>query len=153
MANTIRYRFVSDDEAQFEECNGESRPLTRAEYAENSYRACPDHPRAGTKVITFGPPQIQGCAICGNTKYADIPYNEYLRYYGNPERHVYLGLIQETVCPCCNSWKVTDSLWRIDFMDDSAEYRAVQLDRNYTAEKARALPGYLGELVREMGGN
>lgn len=149
---TRRYRYVIDDDAEFEESNGEGRPLTEAEYVGNEYRACPAHPHGGTKVISFGPPQVQGCAVCGNTEYADIPYAEYLRYYGNPERHVYLGLVQETLCPCCVTWKVTDSLWNIDFMDDSPELAAVQVGTWADADTAKAWPGYAGECVRDMEG-
>src|SRR4029453_15521147 len=35
---TYRVRFVHDDDAEFEECNGQARPLTEAEYAEHSYQ-------------------------------------------------------------------------------------------------------------------
>lgn len=145
-----RYKFIHDDDATFEECNGEERPLTEAEYADNVYRACPAHPRAGSCFTTWKGKTVTGCATCSNPEYVDIPYSEYLAYSGNPDRHVYLSLIQETQCPCCNAWKVTDSLHGIDFMDDSPEYHAVQLDTWMDAATASALPGYLGELVREM---
>ena len=140
------YRYVHDEDAQFEECNGEARPLTAEEYAENSYQACPLHWRAGT-VVRDGVP---GCAACGNTEYEDIPYAEYLRYYGNPERHVYLELVQQTQCPCCGEWKVTNSLGSIDFMDDSPELRAVSVGEWMSPETGAALPGYAGECIREM---
>jgi hypothetical protein len=152
---------VIDPEASFEESNGESRPLTEAEYAGNEYRACPDHPRAGTQVLDIGGegrPQLQGCAVCKRTDYQDVPYAEYLRYYGDPERHVYLGAIVEKRCSCCGLWKSVESLWHIDMMDDDRGLQQVTVGelgskqaREYlTPEQATALDGYLGELSREL---
>lgn len=155
---TVRYivRFVADHDAVFEECNGESRPLTAKEYKENSYRACPDHPRAGSAVIdtSTNPPTV-GCAQCGRTDYRDISYPEYLAYYGNPDRHVYLGCIAEKqiVCPCCDqpidAELEEESVWGIDVMDDSPELAAVTLGHNYTAEEALQLPGCLADVARD----
>lgn len=142
---TTRYRIEYDPDASFEECNGEGRPLTEEEYAENSYQACPDHPRAGTKVISVGPPQVQGCAICGRTDYETIPYEEYLQYYGNPDRHVYLQIIRQDRCPCCDSWVDGDSLSGIDFMDDNPE--AGFADTTCTIDQ---LTGYLREVAEDL---
>ncbi len=151
MAINYRVKFVIDHDAQFEECNGEPRPLTPQEYAENSYRACPQHPTAGTKVIDFGPPQVQGCARCGNTKYEDISYDDYLSYYGDPERHVYLGCIVEKQCPCCNTWAVANSVWNIDLMDDDPAFEHLTLDHGYTPDDAigASIGGHLSEIARE----
>lgn len=155
-ATKIRVRYVYDADASFEECNGEARPLTETEYAENSYRHCPDHPRAGTIVINQDPPytsaQIQGCAVCRRpgTAYVDVPYPEYLAYYGNPNRHVYLGCEAQTCCVCCGEWRTTGSVWGIDFMDDSLELRAIDIGEWMTEAQAAALPGYAGEMAREQ---
>jgi hypothetical protein len=150
----IRVRYVYDEDARFEECNGEARPLTEAEYAENSYRSCPDHPRAGTIVVNEEPPytsaQIQGCAVCRRTDYVDVPYAEYLRYYGDPDRHVYLGCVAEACCACCGSWTVKGSVWGIDLMDDSPELRAITVGEWMTEAAAAALPGYAGDMAREQ---
>ena len=150
----IRVRFVIDQDAQFEECNGEARPLTEEEYAENAYQACPLHPRAGTKVIDIGgkgKPQIQGCAICGNTKYEDVPYAEYLAYYGNPDAHVYLRCETQKQCPTCGGWQATGiSLWGIDFMQDSRELNSINVDEWMDEATAATLPGYAGEVAREQ---
>lgn len=115
-------RFVIDEEAQFEECNGEARPLTEAEYADNEY-------------MKDGQP---------------IPYAEYLRYYGNPDRHVYLLAEARKRCPCCGVWTTAASLGNIDFMDDSEEIRVVDSGRWYTPAEAESLPGYLREVAREV---
>lgn len=153
MKNPRRIKFVYDDYARFEECNGESRPLDEEEYRENAYRACPLHPRAGTKVIDYGGegrPQVQGCAVCGNTKYEDIPYEEYLAYYGNPDRHVYLCAICEEQCPHCQQWHHANSVANIDFMDDSPEYVSLRTNHWYQEDEATKLPGYVGDVAREL---
>lgn len=149
-ATIYRVKFEIDEDAQFEECNGEARPLTEDEYAENSYQSCPNHPRAGSKVITFGPPQIQGCAVCGNTKYQDIPYDEYRAYYGNPDRHVYLVCLVEKACITCGHFETVESLGHIDLMDDDRSLHAITIGETLTAQAAITLPGYLGEVSREM---
>jgi hypothetical protein len=123
MTEPTKYRvqFVIDDDARFEECNGESRPLTAAEYRENQYL------RDGTPV----------------------PYAEYLRYYGNPDRHVYLACIVQKQCHCCSSWPIVGSLCNIDNMDDSPEYRAITLDKWYAPDDP-AIVGYLREVAAEL---
>lgn len=117
-----RVRFVIDEGAEFEECNGARRPLTEEEYRGNEYQK--------------------------NSR--DVSYIEYRRYYGNPDRHVYLGCIVERQCSECGTWHQRASLWSIDFMDDSPELRAVNIDHNYSAEEAITLPGYLAEVAKEM---
>lgn len=160
-AEALRVRFVIDPEASFEESNGESRPLTEAEYAESPYCACPDHPRAGTQVLDIGGdgrPQVQGCAVCQRTDYRDISYQEYRAYYGNPLAHIYVGVIVERRCPCCGIWTTVESLWHIDLMEDDKGLERVQLGQvdervraHYlTPEQARALPGYLSEVAGEL---
>lgn len=140
-------RFTIDTDAQFEESNGEARPLTAAEYAGNEYRACPNHPR-GPKDHDRVENGRAWCAQCG-TEYTDVPYTEYLAYYGNPDRHLYIGIESAYDCACCHSRVSADSLWNIDLMDDSTEARALVLDRWMPADQAIALPGYLGELATE----
>lgn len=140
-----RVKFVNDANAKFEECNGSSEPLTKAEYAENSYRGCPNHPRSKVP-----PSRVEhGRAWCGEceTEYADIPYAEYLAYYGNPERHIYLGMVIEEQCHCCQSWTVKTSLWGISFMDDSIEWLTVRLYHYYPSAEAIRLPGELGSVA------
>jgi len=143
----FRIRFVIDDDAQFEECNGESRPLTEAEYAENAYRACPNHPRGSE-----APDRVEnGNAWCGDcgTKYADVPYADYLDYQGNPDRHIYLGYEVQEQCVCCSTWTTTDSLWSIDMMDDSPELRVLSIGVWYDL-LAPEITGYFRNLVDEL---
>lgn len=143
----MRVRFVSDNDYQFEECNGEPRPLSEVEYASNEYWGCPQHPRGTTANDTT----VNGVGICGacGAEYAPIPYAEYLAYYGNPDRHVYLGLQVQESCACCHEWREVDSLWGIDFMDDSPELAAINVGTWIDGQTARALPGHVGALVRD----
>ena len=148
MPAKIRVRFVLDEDSSFEECNGEARPLTETEYADNQYMACPNHPRS--KV----PPARteNGRAWCGEcqAKYAPIPYAEYLAYYGNPDRHVYLGCIVDRSCPTCGHFDHAASVWGIDFMDDSREMDAISIGDWMDEETASKLPGYAGDVAREQ---
>lgn len=129
MAGTFEYRvrFEVDPDAQFEECNGESRPLTRDEYKANVYLA--DN---GTR---------------------EIPYDEYLRYYGNPDRHVYLMSRVQRKCSCCGQWADAGGTGHIDMMDDDPVFahHALGLPTGQwlTEEEARQLPGYLAEVAAE----
>lgn len=115
----FRVRFVEDPDAAFEECNGEARPLTEAEYAENYY-------------LKDG---------------ARVSYEDYLAYYGNPERHVYLQCDVEKQCPCCQHWEYETGTGGIDFMDDDPELS--QMDEWYTPDQVLTLPGYLREVATE----
>lgn len=133
--DTYRIRFVIDPDARFEECNGESRPLTEEEYAEYQY-------------MHDGKP---------------VPYLDYLSYQGNPDRHVYMGAVLDHRCHGCGVWHHVDSLWRIDFMDDSPEVAVLTqhatiggfagtLCSQYYSLPAEldAIPGYLREITKEM---
>lgn len=120
-----RVKFEIDEDARFEECNGEARPLTREEYEENYYN------------------DAQG---------QRVPYERYLEYQGNPKRHRYIGILVEAQCPYCETWKDAGSLWGIDLMDDDVEWRKIRhaMHAQYTADEALALPGYLSDVAREM---
>lgn len=148
-----RVRFIYDEDARFEECNGEARPLTEEEYAQNSYMGCSRHPRGyqGTKehdTTAKGQPGRSVCA-CGRL-YEPIPYEEYRAYYGNPDRHVYLGCVVEAQCGACGEWHRAESLWGIDFMNDSRELNAINIGEWMPEAEARKLPGYAGETARDL---
>lgn len=115
-----RIRFIFDENAQFEECNGEARPLTAQEYKDNPYM------RDG---------QV-------------VPYEQYLQYEGNPKRHVYLGCEVQTRCACCGQWKPAVSLWNIDMMDDAIEYRCCPIGT--WEFSSTAFSGYLREVAQEL---
>lgn len=113
---SYRVKVVIDPDGQFEEANGEKRPLTEAEYAEYAYK--------------------------------DTSYTEYLTYYGNPDRHVYLGVIVETQCESCSSWHSAGSLWRIDVMDDTEEANFPKIECGPC--DVSELPGYLRQVTNEL---
>lgn len=119
-----RVRFVYDQDAEFEECNGERRPLTESEYKEAGY-------------------QNNG---------VNVTYTEYLAYYGNPDRHVYLACIVDKQCACCDQWRTAESLWNIDMMDDDPSLQRITIDRNYTLTEILAIDAsdYLASIAREV---
>jgi hypothetical protein len=112
-----RIRFIEDPDAQFEECNGESRPLTAEEYADNEY-------------MKDGLP---------------VSYASYLAYYGNPDRHVYLMSEVQKQCECCKHWQTVGGTGHIDFMDDSLEIRYT--DTWYSPDQITDKMGYLQEIA------
>jgi hypothetical protein len=116
-----RVRFVHDPDGVFEESNGERRALTAAEYAESPYM------RDDRKTL--------------------IPYAEYLRYYGNPDRHVFLQSEVEARCPCCGEWHYVAGTGGIDFMDDNPELDAV--DRWWMIAEIDQIPGHLRSVALE----
>lgn len=125
-----RVKFMRDPEGKFVEYNGEERPLTAEEYRECPYY-CP------------------GGAV--------VSYKDYLAYYGNPERHVYLTCVIEEQCEACGTWRVSDSLGWIDLMDDDSALRMIELGKDLCPEEAKKLPGELGcvasDLLRNPCGN
>lgn len=116
-----RVIFEFDPEGRFEACNGQPRPLTEEEYGEHQY-------------FEYRMP---------------IPYAQYLRYYGNPDRHVYLMACIERRCGCCGHWAATEHhLCGIDLMDDSPEYLQVELMQAY--DPCDPLPGYLADVAADL---
>ena len=122
MSDNYRVRFEYDPDAHFEESNGERRPLTASEYIGNEYMH-PDH--------------------------TPIPYDEYRRYYGNPERHVYLMCVVEKQCSCCQRWSVANSLGYIDVMDDDPVLARLPLGKPLTPDAVLTMGGYLTDIARD----
>lgn len=123
-----RVRFITDPDAHFEECNGRRGPLTEEEYKEFEYMK--DDGKGGRTTI---------------------PYTEYLAYYGNPARHVYLMCLYQVGCTCCGHWEPERHyLGWIDNMDDSPElaHRGKWLTPEYLEMHAATL-GYLYTVATE----
>ena len=136
MSIKYRVRFVYDEDASFKECNGESRPLTEEEYAANYYNRSA-RPGETPTVTTSGPGLVR------------VSYAEYLAYYGNPDRHVYIGALLDSLCPHCGVWKLgVESLWNIDCMDDNPEVQCI--GQTYEQDRWDAIPGYLREVANEL---
>lgn len=52
-----------------------------------------------------------------------LTYEEYCKYFGNPDRHVVLSVVLEQQCDM-EHWHTAASVCGIDFMDDSPEVEA-----------------------------
>ena len=113
---TTRFVINHDDDYQFEECDGGSMPMTEDRYAGNEYQK-------------DGQP---------------LPYEDYVQYYGNPDRHVVVFVRREDRCPCCKSWVAGDTVYGVDFMDDAKEAGYIG---TFTLDQ---LPGYLAEVARDL---
>lgn len=143
-----RVKVIIDKDARFEECNGEPRPLTEAEYAENSYRGCLAH--LGGPSHTDPPNSGLGvCDVCGG-KFEDVPYAMYRAYYGNPRKHIHLAVLVETLALPTGDWKPAGSLWGIDFMRDNPEAHRRFRDRWFSPEQVQTWPGYLKMVACEV---
>jgi len=128
---------VYDNDHTLEGCDGKPLPESPAVYAQNIAR------------VPVGYPEVRPSADT-SIPYRDMTYEEYLAYYGDPDRHVVLGCQVEKECPCCGKWDHVQSLWGIDFMDDGEEWAAVTVDRTLTPDEALKLPGYLAEVAGEL---
>ena len=73
-----------------------------------------------------------------------ISYAEYLAYYGNPERHVYLMSEVEKACRCCHTYSYAGGTGYIDFMNDDPALAEVGIW--YTPAEAERL-GHLREIA------
>lgn len=78
----------------------------------------------------------------------ETEYADYLAYYGNPDRHVYLGAVVEECCDRCGQWAVVASLWNIDLMDDDPAYLQTPLDTWIPLDAP--LTGYLAQIRDEL---
>lgn len=143
-----RVKVVIDKDARFEECNGEPRPLTETEYAENAYRGCLAH-LGGPSHVDPAMPGQGICDVCGKG-FEDVPYTLYRSYYGNPKLHIYLGVIVETLTLPIGDWTPAESLWHIDFMRDNPEARSSFRNRWMSPQTAETLPRYLKDVILEV---
>lgn len=50
-----------------------------------------------------------------------VPFEAYMRYYGDPNRHVTLEVVVEKQCEHCQSWTHAASCGGVDFMDDDRD--------------------------------
>ena len=73
-----------------------------------------------------------------------ISFEEYIKTWGNPERHVELSCTIQSRCDCCGAWNDVDTLYGIDFMDwqdyDLGTYtpeEALELRNEHQAEVAK----------------
>jgi hypothetical protein len=131
-AQAYRLKIVPDTDFEHDSPVGGPLPESEAEYAGNQIMALinkDDDPKTGAR--------------------RPVPYAEYCEYYGNPDRHVVVGVILQRQCPHCGAWSEAGSLWGIDFMDDNPE-TLEPWDRWVDEATARAWPGYLREVAAEL---
>lgn len=112
-----RFVIEYDRNYEFEECDGGTMPMTPERYKGHEY-------------------QKDG---------ANVPYDEYVKYLGNPDRHVVFGVIREDKCPCCESWVRGGSIWGVDCMDNDPE--AAFVEGTYPLSQ---LTGYLAEVAKDL---
>lgn len=126
-----RYVVGYDDDYRFEEADGGPMPAT-----EERYDAIGHYQKDGR----------------------DVPYAEYLQYYGNPDRHVVLFVRRENRCPHCGAWQPGDAVYGLDFMDDdhdaplSGTYRLDEL-KGYMREVAEGLSAAETIVYLQCGGS
>lgn len=131
MATKYRIRVTIDDDYTPTGTDGEPLPESREQYE-----------RVG------GPLQVlvdPAGPVDGPRR--EIPYAEYLQYWGNPLRILGLSVYLDRECPCCRHWdRGVESLHGIEVMDDSPEADAIDV----TTGDLETLPGYLREVAREL---
>jgi hypothetical protein len=129
-----RIRVIEDSDYTPDGCDGKPLPEAEATYTANPVMVLinpADDPTTG--------------------KRRKKTYAEYLKYDGNPERHIGLAVLLDRRCPCCGEWKDgVQALWGIDFMDDSPEYLKTSLSKPYAVSELANVPGYLAEVAREL---
>lgn len=120
---STRYHIQIDDYYEHDECDGGPMPMTPERYAGNEYYKDD-----------------------GKTM---VPYDEYVNYQGNPDRHVVLIVTREDECPCCGEWVEGGSLCGIDFMDDNEEanFGGWPGNKRWTLDQ---LKGYLVEVAKDL---
>lgn len=132
MAMLLRMKFEDDLDYEHETPSGAPLPGSKKDYDESPIMELidpKDDPETGAR--------------------RPVPYHEYVKYWGNPERHRAVIAILERQCAECHTWHVLETLGGIDLMDDHAECRAI--GRMYTGpQEFAAIPGYLGDVAREL---
>lgn len=119
-------RFERDEYATLETPHGTPLPGTAEEYAGHEIM---EHGRA-------------------------VPYEEYCRTWGNPDRHVVLEAVLERHAPCCETCghaprpEVVEILGHVDFMDTDPE-AAVPLGTPLAVDSPEIV-GYLREVVDDL---
>ena len=85
----------------------------------------------------------------GNEVFVDgrkVPFNEYMKFWGDPNRHVVLQAGVDMRCTECGEWTVVCNVGNVDFMDtDPWDVGAV-----YAERIAGAFSDYQLEVSREL---
>jgi hypothetical protein len=81
----------------------------------------------------------------GLGEHKHIPFETYMRYYGNYDRHVVLACVVEKKCPHCGEWSHAASVYGVDFMDDDKWTTGT-----FNAKEALALRGYQADVAKDL---
>lgn len=85
----------------------------------------------------------------GNEVYVDgkpVPFEEYMEFWGNPDRRVVLSAGVDQLCQKCGEWTIRTSLGNIDFMDTDSVFTGSVAAEDLTGE----LSDYQLEVSRDL---
>lgn len=74
-----------------------------------------------------------------------VPFEDYMKYYGDYNRHVVLVCDVEKQCVHCGEWSHVQSVGGVDFMDDDHWETGT-----FTEEEALALRGYQADVAKDL---
>ena len=123
-------------------CDNEGYPMTYKHKEDHSW-ICEE---CGAETEWDG----EGTSMSGTVVGEDgqkVSFTEYMKYWGNPDRHVVLLATVERGCDHCGSWVFMSSVGGIDFMDDGGDWET----GTFQEDELDNLPkGYLKELAKEL---
>lgn len=134
-----RVRVDYETEPDLHTPEGEALPGSEAAYLANPYRVPADYPRVRPR------PED------GGVGYRDMTWEEYLAYYGDPNRHTVVAVSVQQQCPHCGEWKDAGALYNIDMMDDDRELDRVAMGQwepvHVGIDQRR---GHLADVAKEL---
>lgn len=81
---------------------------------------------------------------------SEMAYEEYLRSYGDPDKHIGAGVVIERLDDGAVEWVRVSEVWHIDCMVDSEEARVLPVDGIRWYRVTDMPPGFLGDVAREL---
>jgi hypothetical protein len=94
------------------------------------------------------PEKYKGNEVCIDGK--PVPFEEYMQFWGDPNRHVMLLALVQRVCPTCGQWETIDSLGNVDFMDTASWFVGSVMAEELDGPHQPAMEEYQLELTREL---
>lgn len=79
-----------------------------------------------------------------------LSFEEYIKFYGNPERHVVLFAVVQQCCVVCGEWKEVSALGNIDFMDTDSLFIGTVTTENITNKMKGTQLSISQELLTEV---
>lgn len=81
-----------------------------------------------------------------------VPFEDYMKYWGDPNRHTVLSVLVQEECSHCGSWTTKESLWGVDFMDDDTFFVGMVAGREEEIHDAITNPHQLDETLGMLRG-